>query len=115
MTVQLNPKAFEYAMGLIRSGRVSEDLHGDWSDVDPSRAAQNQFVADHGYEAYALWHLGIDPDDNPETKGAYSFPYGDFSVLYRSGVIAAEERAAQRHHVDIQQAAKRLLESLPAE
>lgn len=113
MSVQLNPKAFEYAMGLIRAGKIDDDLHGDWGEMNPSREAQNEFVAEHGYAAYSLWHLGVDPDDNPETKEAYSFPYGDFAVVCRSGLIAAEERAAQRRHIDIQQAAQRLLEALP--
>ena len=37
--------------------------------------------------------MGIDKGENRETKGAYSFPFGDFRRVHRSGVISGESRA----------------------
>lgn len=41
------------------------------------------------------------------------FPYGDFRRLYRSGLIAAKQRAGEWDHDDVEQAADRLLQDVP--
>jgi hypothetical protein len=38
----------------------------------------------------------------------YEFPYGDFEMVHRCGVLAAESRAAQYQHSDIETAAAHL-------
>jgi hypothetical protein len=48
--------------------------------------------------------------EDPETKQAYSFPYGDFRRVHRSGVIAGESRAGQHDHDDVEDALKKLLD-----
>ena len=50
-----------------------------------------------------------------ETKEAYSFPFGDFRKVHRSGVIAGEGRAAQFDHAEIRDALKALLELIDGE
>lgn len=109
MSKELNQEGFEFAKKLISEGKVNDDLHGDWSQVNPDRADQNEFIEKFGWKAYSQWHLGFDPEADPNAKDAYSFPYGDFHVLHRSGLIAVEERAAQRHYEDIRAAANELL------
>lgn len=106
-TVRLNQVGLDQARTLIEKGEFVRDLHGDWSE--PTREAGNELVAAHGYAAYGAWHLGVDPQANPDTKGAYSFPYGDYTRVYRSGLLAVQERAAQYGHRDIEAAAKDLL------
>lgn len=113
MSKELNAEGFEFAKQLIATGRIDNDLHGDWREINPDREAQNQFIEKNGWKVYSQWHLGLDPEADPNAKDAYSFPYGDFHVLHRSGLIAVEERAAQSHYEDIRAAAEELLGLLP--
>jgi hypothetical protein len=50
----------------------------------------------------------MDTDQPRDTKKRYKFPYGDFERIHRCAVLAAESRAAQRRHADIQSAAAHL-------
>ena len=68
-----------------------------------------------GWTEYAHWHLGVDKSQDRETKGAYSFPFGDFRRVHRSGVIAGESRAGQFDHTEIRDAFKALLELIDSE
>jgi hypothetical protein len=52
--------------------------------------------------------LGVDTDENEDTKGRYRLPYGDFVKIHRCGVLAAESRAGQYKHKDIELAAEHL-------
>jgi hypothetical protein len=50
-----------------------------------------------GYE-HAQGLIGIDEESGPETKGHYTFPYGDFENVHRCAVLAAESRAGDYKH-----------------
>ncbi|WP_127792042.1 hypothetical protein [Agromyces sp. LHK192] len=110
MSIRLNEPALRQARALVRDGKVVRDEPGDWSEHAPTADAENRFVDAHGWTEFRHWYLGIDDDENPETKGAYSFPYGDLRRVRRSGVIAIESRAGQFDHDEIRDAAKRLLD-----
>jgi hypothetical protein len=107
-TVKLNKGGYEYAQELIRAGHRVLDERDDWSEHQPSAAEENQFIAEHGWGAYGKWHLGVDEGANRETKAHYKFPYGDFKDVHRCAVLAAESRAGQRKHTDIELAAAHL-------
>jgi hypothetical protein len=109
MAIELNEPALRQARRLVRDGDVVKDERDDWSEAAPSAQAENEFIEKHGWTAYAHWHLGIDKSENRETKKAYSFPYGDFAKVHRSGVISAESRAGQFDHDEIRDALKSLL------
>jgi hypothetical protein len=109
MTVKLNRAGVSHARSLIESGKVVRDERDDWSEAAPSADAENAYIEKHGYGEYAKWFLGVDAEKTEETKGRYSFPYGDFAKVRRGGVISLESRAAQNDHDDIAKAAKRLL------
>lgn len=47
-----------------------------------------------------------------DTKGRYSFPYGDFGKLHRCAVISGESRAGQYHHQAIEDAYRELLAAI---
>jgi hypothetical protein len=115
MTAKLNRKAFDHAKSLIRAGKVVKDERDDWSEHAPSADDENRFVDKNGWADYAEWHLGEDKDESEETKGRFSFPYGDFAKVHRCGVISLESRAAQFDHDDIAKAAKELLELIDKE
>jgi hypothetical protein len=112
MSVRLNKKALEHARKLVEQGKVVRDERDDWSEHAPSADAENSYIEKNGWDDYALWHLGEDPDKSEETKGRFSFPYGDFTKVHRCAVISLESRAGQYDHDDIENATKRLLQDL---
>jgi hypothetical protein len=112
MAVKLNRKALSHAKQLIKQGRVVRDERDDWSEAAPTADEENRFIDEHGYAEYSKWHLGVDADKPDDTKGHYSFPYGDFSRVRRGGIISLESRAAQNDHDDIRKAVGQLLKRI---
>jgi hypothetical protein len=115
MAVKLNRAALDHARKLVEQGKVVHDERDDWSEHAPSTDDQNAFIEKHGYDGYEEWFLGIDEEKSEETKGRYSFPFGDFKKVHRCAVISLESRAAQNDHDDITKAAKKLLEQIDKE
>jgi hypothetical protein len=109
MSVKLNDEALTHARSLVKNGKVVRDQRDDWSEDAPSADDENRFIEKHGIKEFALWHLGIDTDKPTDTKGRYSFPFGDFTDVHRCAVISLESRAAQNDHDDISTASKNLL------
>jgi len=85
MAVVLNKRGFEFAKSLIAAGRFVYDERDAWSEHQPSAAAENAFIREHGYGAFGDWHLGINDEKPADTKGHYEFPYGDFEKAHRCG------------------------------
>ena len=83
MAVKLNKKAFDYAKSLINEGKVVHDERDDWSEAAPSADDENKFIEKHGFDEYSKWHLGVDASKPDDTKGHYSFPFGDFKKVRR--------------------------------
>jgi hypothetical protein len=110
MVIKLNKDALAHARKLVKEGKVVRDERDDWSEHAPDAGEENHFLEQHGWGDYADWHLGRDTDESSETKGRFSFPYGDFTKVHRCGVISLESRAAQFDHDEIAKAAKNLLE-----
>lgn len=108
MAVILNERALRHAESLIRNGDFTDDDRDLWSEHQPSAEQENRFIEAHGYEGYGKWYLGIDEDKSADTKGRYEFPYGDFQQVHRCGLLAAEVRAGQCEHFDIERAAAHL-------
>jgi hypothetical protein len=110
MAIELNEPALRHARALVRDGKVVRDERDAWSEAAPTADEENSFIERNGWTEYSHWHLGIDKQEDAETKGAYSFPIGDFRRVHRSGVISAESRAGQHDHVEIRDALKKLLD-----
>jgi hypothetical protein len=100
--------AYAHAKQLIGEGKVVLDERDAWSEHQPSAEAENQFIRQHGFDAYAKWYLGIDDEQHEHTKGRHKFPYGDFEKVHRCGVLVAESRAGQYKYTDIENAAAHL-------
>jgi len=113
--VQLNQSAFGYAKELVKQGCVVADGRGAWSQDQPSSEEENEFIRLHGFGEYAKWHLGIDDAHAENTKQRYKFPYGDFKNVHRCALFAAQSRAGQYQHYDIERAAIELREMIVAE
>lgn len=110
MKMKVNTKAVTFAESLIKQNRVQKN--DEWHSAKPTPQDEDNYLATHTHEEYGKWFLGINPSANPETKEFYAFPIGNFKNIYRSGVIAAEQRAAQHQHDDIKQAARKLLDAI---
>jgi hypothetical protein len=110
MAIELNEPALRHARALIRDGKVVRDERDAWSEAAPTADEENAFIEKNGWTEYSHWHLGIDKQADGKTKGAYSFPIGDFRRVHRSGVISAESRAGQYDHDEIRDALKKLLD-----
>ncbi|MEA2248590.1 MAG: hypothetical protein QOH46_3119 [Solirubrobacteraceae bacterium] len=108
MAVTLNRRGYDHAKRLVGEGKVELDDRDAWSEHQPSAAEENAFIEEHGYGEYGRWHLAVDDERKPDTKGHYKFPYGDFTAVHRCAVLSAESRAAQRKYVDIEMAAAHL-------
>jgi len=115
MGIELNEPALRNARALVRAGKVVKDERDDWSEAAPTADEENAFIEREGWTEYSHWHLGIDKSANRETKQAYSFPFGDFRTVHRSGVISGESRAGQYDHTEIGDALKGLLELIDSE
>jgi hypothetical protein len=114
MAVRLNRSGVDHAKALIPEGLVVRDERDDWSDHQPTAEEENRFIERHGMAEYGKWHLGVNDDRPSETKGHWEFPYGDFRKVHRCALLAAESRAGQYKHRDIELAAAHLHGSIDA-
>jgi hypothetical protein len=105
-----NPRAVSRAKRLIEARQYV--LESDWGDVQPTAERENAFLESHSWDEFAEWHLGLTEGASDETKARYAFVYGDFCRLHRSGLIAAQYRAAEWRHKEIELAAHELLQLL---
>jgi hypothetical protein len=108
MAVKLNNRAFEHATKLIEQGNFVFDERDMWSEHQPSAQDENEYIKKHGFGEYGKWYLGIDTEEDEDTKERYKFPYSDFEKVHRCGVLAAESRAGQYKYYDIENAAAHL-------
>ena len=111
-SIKLNEDAFAFAARLIKEGQVIADGKGAWSKHRPSADQENEFIRLHGFGEYAEWHLGVDARYPVNTKRRYKFPYGDFNSAHRCGLLAAKARALQNGYVEIEKAARDLLQMI---
>jgi hypothetical protein len=108
MATKLNKRAYEHAKNLISNGKCVQDEKDDWSKHQASAEKENKFIKENGFSEYGKWYLGIENEEDEDNKGHYKFPYGDFESVHRCGVLAAENRAGQYKHSDIENAAAHL-------
>jgi hypothetical protein len=104
----VNPRAVAHAERLIRARQYV--LDSDWGEAQPAADDENAFLANHPWDEYAEWHLGLTEGANDETKARYAFVYGDFRRIHRSGIIACHFRAAEWRHKEVELAAHELLQ-----
>lgn len=82
----LNSSGYSHAKSLISSGKVNKSSSWSISDAERKKLSDNMFLG-----------------------AGRKYPYGKGDSVYRSGVIAAEQRAAQQGETAIASAAKTLL------
>ncbi len=110
MGVVLNRKGYSHARALISAGHV--DRKDAWSFT---AADGNAMLGKDGqcWDCFASFHLGEDTSvGNNQSKERFKYPFGKDGEIYRAGVIAAKQRAAEMGEADILSAATELLRSI---
>ena len=110
--MKLNGKGEAHARQLIADGKVDRTTSWSFSAEDG-----NKLLGPNGedWDNYGRFHLGIDPAAAEKTKARYHYPFGKDGKVYRSGVIAAKQRASQQGDGEIEKAASTLLEKIDGE
>lgn len=107
MATDLNLAGESYAHSLIAAGKV--DRTAPWSfDASDGNALLGKGGDD--WVAYGQAHLGLDRSANEKTKARYRYPFAKGGKLYRSGMIAAKQRASQQGDGAVEKAAAELLD-----
>jgi hypothetical protein len=106
----VNERAVAKAKRLIAAHQYV--LESTWGDVQPSADDENTYLESHSWDEYGEWYLGLTEGPGDDTKARYGFVYGDFRRVHRSGLIAAEYRAAEWRHKEVELAAHDLLQLL---
>ena len=109
MTVKLNERAFKQAKRLIEEGKFIDDEKDAWSDHHSSTQIEKEFIEKNGLFEYGKWFLGVNDEYSEDGTRHYELPYGDFENVHRCGILAAQSRADQSKHFDIENAAADLL------
>jgi len=104
--VQSVKKAEDHARSLIEKDKINTESAWTFS-ADDGNALLGPDNDD--WERYALFHLGKDTDQKPETKAYYKYPYGKGSSVYMSALRAIRGRSAQQEHTSVFNVAGRLL------
>lgn len=103
---RVNDRAKRHALEMVRRGRVSD---AQWDAAE----AERRLLGDPpDWGRYALWHLAVDPDADPETKAAYGYPFGDGEDVFRRAVAAIKARAAQQGEDEILAAASDIWDAI---
>jgi hypothetical protein len=110
---EVNKAAVARCRELIEAKQYVVD--SDWGEVQPGADAQNSFLANHTWEEYGAWHLGLTEGANEETKARHAFVYGDFRRVHRTALIASVYRASEWRHKQVELAAHDLLQALDAQ
>jgi|HubBroStandDraft_6_1064221.scaffolds.fasta_scaffold223090_2 HK97 family phage prohead protease len=109
MSIDLNLAGESYAHSLIAAGKV--DRNAAWSfSAEDGNALLGKGGDD--WDSYSKVHLGLDRSANDKTKARFKFPVAKDGKLFRSGVIAAKQRAAQQGDSAVEKAAGAILEQI---
>ena len=110
MATELNEKGFSHARGLIEKGQVS---NADW-DFTPEDG--DALINEDDFSRFASMHLGKDTDADPETKGAWKYPFGKMvgekETVFRRALGAIRQRASQFNQTEIFDSAGKLMEEI---
>ncbi len=113
MSVMLHKEGESHLKSLIDAGEY--DVDADWSF---SAEDGDKLLGDKGddWVRYGSVHLGENTSEADMTKARWEYPAakvsGDSEKVFRSGLIAAKQRAAQQGETEIENAAGRLVDMI---
>jgi hypothetical protein len=109
MAVQLNRRACEHAARLIEEGKFIADERESWAEHHPSSQIEEEYIEKNGFLEYGKWFFGINDEYSKDRKRYYELLFGDFENVHRCSILAAQSRAVQDKHSDVENAAADLL------
>lgn len=112
MAIIVNKAGYDHAISIIKKGLEVDHSATNWEEVRPSRDEEVRFLNTHSLDEYGQWFLGIKTDSDPQDTKKFVYPFGDFSILHKSALIAAEKNGAQFGHEEIKAVAHKLLEMI---
>ena len=107
--MKVNSAGVSYANAEIKSGNYKTGGSWDFTAEDG-----NKLLGENGddWANYGKHHLAVNPDAEKETKAYYKYPFAKADGVYRKGLIAAKQRAAQQGQTDIEDAAGKLIDAI---
>jgi hypothetical protein len=108
MSLKVNEAGLAQALTLMKQAQFR--LNTIWASNRPTPAAEDSFIAQHGLDAYAAWHLAIDPTAPEDSKARYQLPYGDFKSVHHTGVRRINELAQRDGQTELADAAEEILD-----
>ena len=109
--IELNEKAVSFAQEMIKKYEF-DNKEWDWTRNKPTPEDEDNYLQHHDLDDYGKWFLGINTQAPENSKERYEYPIGNFKYIFKSGLIAAEQRGAQYHHESIREAASMLLDMM---
>src|SRR5262249_39244152 len=108
----LNGAGRSFASSKIASGDVNKSASWSFSAQDG-----NALLGPNGtdWTNYSRHHLGMDSSAPDQTKARYKYPFAKAGTVYRSGLIAVRQRAAQQGDDAVFAAAGSLISKIDGE
>lgn len=110
MSLVLNPTGLDQALKLAEQAQFR--LNTIWATNRPTDTAADTYIAKHGLDAYAAWHLAVDPNAPEGSKDRFQLPYGDFNSVHYSGVRSIKQIAERDGQPELREAADEILDLL---
>lgn len=109
MAVNVNTSGKSHCSSLVSSGKYDATTGWSFSAEDG-----NKLLGPNGsnWTAYSQVHLAVDTSQPEKTKARYKYPVAKGGKVYRSGCIAAKQRAAQQGESDIESAVDDILQAI---
>ncbi len=107
MALKVNQKALEHLRSLVSEGKVDRESPWDFTTEDIHKMLGKD---GSDWSNYSQNHLAVDTSAAETTQEHSKYPGAKNDTVYRSGVIAAKERAAAQHEQDIVDAADGILQ-----
>ena len=112
MAILLHNAGCEHADNMIKQRVEVEHFSNNWEEAQPTVDDELNYLQSHTLDEYGLWYLGIDTDVPSNNRSKFVYPFGDFNVVQKSALIAAEALARKNHHYEIAEAAQALLQKI---
>lgn len=108
----LNSAGRSYANSLIAQGKVNKTAAWSFDAADG-----NALLGNNGddWANFSRCHLGVNGDQPDNTKAHWSYPFAKGGTVYRSGLIAIRQRAAQQNDTAVYDAAGALIDKIDGE
>jgi hypothetical protein len=108
MSLKVNETGLAQALTLMKQAQFR--LNTIWDANRPSPEVEDNYINQHGMDAYAAWHLAIDTAAPDGSKARYQLPYGDFKSVHHTGVRRISQHAQRDGQTELVDAAEEILD-----